>query len=248
MSARWRRRMFVAWALAALLGAGAWTLADQAARRLPRPNPLEELSYYPSGRHLRPATFGHAETAADLAWLRAVQYYGEHRRTDMKFDRMYHVFEILTSLSPRFVPAYVFGGFALAQEGRDFERGVRLMERGIEANPTSGRLAFELGFLYYVRPGGRDLENAALYFEQAARQDDAPPSARRFAAFVRQHSGDLQVAYELWRGVAENSGNRYLREMARREMEKIRIAIATGRTELVRKKLSTPVVIIKSGD
>jgi hypothetical protein len=248
MIAPWRRRMIAAWALAALLGAGAWTLADHASRRLPRPHPLEELSYYPSGRHLRPATLGHAETAADLAWLRAVQYYGEHRRTDMKFDRMYHVFEILTSLSPRFIPAYVFGGFALAQEGRDFARAVRLMERGIEENPTSGRLAFELGFLYYVRPGGRDLENAALYFEQAARQDDAPPSARRFAAFVRQHAGDLHVAYELWRGVAENSGNRYLREMARREMERIRRAIETGRTDLARKKLSTPVVLIKPGD
>jgi hypothetical protein len=240
--------MIAAWALAGLLGAGAWTLADHAARALPRPHPLEELSYYPSGRFLRPATLGHAETAADLAWLRAVQYYGEHRRTDMKFDRMYHVFEILTSLSPRFVAAYVFGGFALAQEGRDFERAVRLMERGIEANPTSGRLAFELGFLHYVRPGGRDLRNAALYFEQAARQDDAPPSARRFAAFVRQHAGDLTVAYELWRGVADNSGNRYLREMARREMEKIRQAIETGRTDLARKKLSTPVVIVQPGD
>lgn len=242
------RHVVLAWALAGVLGAGAWTLAGLAARQLPRPHPLEELSYYPSGRHLKPATLGHAETFADLAWLRAVQYYGEHRQSDMRFHRLYHVFEILTSLSPRFIPAYVFGGFALAQEGRDFEHAAELMTKGIEANPSSGRLAFELGFLYYVRPGGRDLRHAAEYFEQASRQPDAPPLARRFAAYVRQHAGDLHLAYELWSRVAKDSGNSYLREMAEREMEKIRVALATGRTELAQKRLTTPMVIFRQGE
>ena len=53
------------------------------------------------------------------------------------------------------MPAYVFGAFALAQEGREFPAAERLMFKGLEANPESGELAFELGFLYYVRPGGR---------------------------------------------------------------------------------------------
>ena len=109
-----RRRMAVAWMVALVAGALAYTLAAVAYQRLPHPQPLEELSYYPSGQHLRPATLGHAETAADLAWLRAVQYYGEHRRTDLRFENMEHVFDILTSLSPTFAPAYVFGAFALA--------------------------------------------------------------------------------------------------------------------------------------
>jgi hypothetical protein len=237
--------MALAWSLALVLGAGAWTMADVASRRLARPNPLEELSYYPSGRYLEPATLGHPETVADLAWLRAVQYYGEHRRSDMRFYRLYHVFEILTSLSPQFIPAYVFGGFALAQEGRDFNHAAELMTKGIEANPTSGNLAFELGFLYYVRPGGRDLRHAAEYFEQASRQPDAPPLARRFAAYVRQHAGDLHLAYELWAGVAQHSDNKYMREMAEREMLKIRVALLTGNTNLVEKQLTTPVVLFK---
>ena len=240
-------RMVTAWALAGTLGLAASQLAAFAARRLPHPHPLEELSYYPSGKCLEPATLGHAETVADLAWLRAVQYYGEHRRTDMRFVRLYHVFDILTSLSPHFIPAYVFGGFALAQEGTDFAHAEAWMAKGVEANPTSGRLAFELGFLYYVRPGGRDLRRAAEYFERAARLPDGPPSSRRFAAFVRQNAGDLAVAWALWREVAQNSDNRYLREMAEREMRKIGLALATGRTELARRRLGTPAVLIKPG-
>lgn len=235
-----RRRQAVAFAIAAALLAGAFQMAGYAYRTIPRPHPLEELSYYPSGIHVRPAALGHPETAADLAWLRAVQYYGEHRQGDMRFTRMNHVFDILTTLSPRFLSAYIFGAFSMAQEGRDFGRAEDLMLKGLAANPTSGRLAFELGFLYFVRPGGRDLRKAAEYFEQAGRQPDAPSQAGRFAAFSRQHSGDLRMAYELWADVERSSKNPYMVDMARREMAKIRAAIESGRSELAVKRLGTP--------
>src|SRR5262249_22078524 len=42
------RRMAVAWAMALVLGAAAVGVAQTAWTRLPRPHPLEELSYYPS--------------------------------------------------------------------------------------------------------------------------------------------------------------------------------------------------------
>jgi hypothetical protein len=241
----WLARALAAWAVALLLGTCAYQLAATMARELPRPHPLEELSYYPSGQGLELATLGHAETFADLAWMRAVQYYGEHRTSDMRFTRLYHVFDILTSLSPRFVPAYVFGGFSLAQEGGQFARAEALMLKGIEENPTSGLLAFELGFLYYVKPGGRDLERAGEYFEQAARLPDGPPSARRFAAYVRQNAGDFAVARALWLEVVQHSDNRFMREMAEREIRKIDEALATGRSELARKRLATPGVLIQ---
>ena len=234
--------MVFAWGLALLAGAATLGVAGLAAGRVPRPHPLEELSYYPSGAYLRPATLGHSETAADLAWLRAVQYYGEHRSTDNRFESMEHVFDVLTSLAPGYQAAYVFGSFALAQEGRDFAAAERLMLRGLEHNPTSGVLAFEAGFLYYVKPGGRDLASAAQYFEQAARQPDAPPQAARFAAFSRQVSGQLEVAYALWSDVFEHSPNPYLRQIAEEEMRTIRAAVEQGKRESAVRKLPTPVV------
>jgi tetratricopeptide (TPR) repeat protein len=242
-----RGRFVVAWAVALTLGACSFRLADEAYRRVPRPQSLEELSYYPSGRFLKPAALGHEATSADLAWLRAVQYYGEHRNSDNRFQRMGHVFEILTSLAPEFVPSYVFGAFALAQEGQDFPAAERLMLKGIENNPTSAELAFQLGFLYYVKPGGRDLRRAAEYFQQASRLPNAPPQAARFAAFSRQSAGDLTLAYELWQDVSLDSPNSYLRDMARKEMGRIQQAIQTGRHEEVRPHLTVPRVLLKSG-
>lgn len=238
-------RVWSAWSVALLSGALAMQLAHYGYNELPRSQPLAELSYYPSGVALEPATLGHGETAADLAWLRAVQYYGGHRLGDNQFVKMEHVFEILTSLSPHFVPAYVFGGFALAQEGANFPAAERLMLRGLENNPRSGELAFELGFLYYVKPGGRDLHNAARYFEQASWQPDAPAEASRFAAFARQESGDLAVAHELWSNVLLHSPNAYLREMAQEKMNEIEAAIETGRRAAAVHRLSTPQVLIR---
>jgi hypothetical protein len=238
-----RRRFLTAWAMALVMGTAAFTLAGAAWRTLPHPQPLGELSYYPSGRFLEPASLGPTATAADLAWLRAVQYYGQHRTTDNQFLRMGHVFDILTTLDPSFVPAYSFGAFALAQEGMDFPAAERLMQKGLAANPLSGELAFQLGFLYYVRPGGRDLRHAAEYFEQASRQADGPPQSARFAAFARQNSGDLTAAYELWSDVERDSRNRYLREMARREMTRIREALARGHREQAMRRLTTPRVL-----
>jgi TPR repeat protein len=143
------------------------------------------------------------------------------------------------------VPSYVFGAFALAQEGRQFEAAERLMLKGLRANPTSAELAFKLGFLYYVRPGGRDLPRAAEYFELAARLPGAPPQARRFAAFARQHSGDLSVAFALWQGVYRETENRYLKAMAEKAMLEIREAMASGRSEDVVRRLSVPRVLLR---
>lgn len=238
-------RVARAWLFAFVFGVLATLTAHRMWTVLPAPRPLEELSYYPSGRGLEPATLGHAESAADLAWMRAVQYYGAHRLGDNQFVQMAHVFDVLTTLSPGFVPAYEFGAFALAQEGRDFPAAEGLMLKGLDANPASGELAFQLGFLYYVRPGGRDLTRAAEYFEQAARQPDAPPQSLKFAAFSRQHAGDLRVAYALWATIAAHSPNRYLREMAEKKMALIRDALATGRAELATKRLSVPQVLFR---
>jgi hypothetical protein len=239
--------MALAWVVTLALGAAACATGHYAFATLPHRAPFGELDYYPSGRYLRPAVMGHGETAADLAWLRAVQYYGEHRGNDNRFTNLDHVFDILTTLSPGFESAYVFGAFALEQEGRRFDLAERLMQAGLQNNPRSGRLAFEAGFLYFVKPGGRDLRKAAECFELATHLPGSPPSSARFAAFARQNSGDLVVAWELWREVLNSSPNRYMREAAAREMSRIQAAMASGRRQAALDRLSTPVVIIRQG-
>jgi len=52
------------------------------------------------------------------------------------------------------------------------------------------------------------------------------------------------VAYELWRAVMDRSPNRYLREMAKSQMELILRALRQGRRELAIKRLGVPQVVV----
>ena len=187
-------------------------LARVAVAKLPRPQPLAELSYYPSGTWLVPAALGERAAWSDLLWLRAVQYYGLHRETDNQFLKMAHVFDIVTTLDPAFRSAYVFGGTSLCQEGRQFEAGVKLLEKGQKHNPTEWIYPFELGFVHYL--GKRNLTRATFDFAQAARQPNAPDYCQRFAAWSGQKAGYEAVSVELWRQVAETTDNAILRERA----------------------------------
>jgi hypothetical protein len=198
-----------------LLAAGAAFFQLSAAERLlPRPEPLGDLAYYPSGTWLRQAALGDATAWSDLLWLRAVQYYGERRQVDNDFRQMAHVFEIITTLDPRFRNAYVFGGTSLCQEGNQFEAGVRLLEKGMRNNPREWIYPFELGFVHYVGGRNKNLTRATFDFAQAARQPEAPAYCQRFAAWSGQRAGHEAVSFELWRQVAETSENVYMRRKA----------------------------------
>jgi tetratricopeptide (TPR) repeat protein len=204
-----------------LLALGLWgsaCLVESAARERGSSARLEELLYYPSGFMVKEASLGYETAAADLGWLRAIQYYGEHRLTDQRFDRIDHVMRIIGDLDPSFLPPYDFGAFVLAQEMKQPDRGLRLLRRGLESNPDSWLLLFETGFLYYVCK--RDPAAAARYFTLAGRMPDHPDYVERFAAFASQRAGDRDLAILLWKRVLA-TGNRYMQEVARREIERL---------------------------
>ncbi|HET9951057.1 MAG TPA: hypothetical protein VFS09_04610 [Candidatus Eisenbacteria bacterium] len=179
---------------------------------------VDELLYYPSGVWVRQSALGYETVAADLAWLRGIQYYGEHRLSDQRYDMIGHVMEIVSELDPRFIQPYVFGGFTLAQELKQPERGLALLERGMRANPGNWRLAFEVGFLHYVCR--HDYAAAGRYFALASRMPDCPDYVARFAAWSNQRAGNTEMAILLWKRV-EATGNKYMREVARRELARL---------------------------
>lgn len=210
--ARNYRAITLAVVVFAIAGALAVAQAQIAVAKLPRPEPLAELSYYPSGTAILPAAMGERAAWSDLLWLRAVQYYGLHRETDNMFLKMSHVFDVVTTLDPGFKSAYVFGGTSLCQEAHQFPAGVKLLEKGQANNPTEWIYPFELGFVHYL--GKRNLTRATFDFAQAARQPNSPDYCQRFAAWSGERAGYEAVSVELWRQVAETTDNAILRERA----------------------------------
>jgi len=188
----------------------------------------QELMYFPSGKFLKQSALGHTTTLADIAWLRAIQYYGHHRMTDRKYEMVGHIFDVITTLDPNFVHAYVFGAVVLSQDAGKPEEGLALLRKGMRANPDNWLLAFETGFIYYVILG--DCENAGRYFALASRLPNAPDMTSRFAAFVNEKAGHTATAFELWSEIAKATDNKFIKEMAEEKMEKLRVQLRKERS------------------
>ncbi|HEX7878843.1 MAG TPA: hypothetical protein VF720_05505 [Candidatus Eisenbacteria bacterium] len=203
--------------VATLVSASA--LAGLESRVCVRDRAAEELMYYPKGPMIEKASLGHTASAADMAWLRAVQYYGEHKRSDRQFGMMNHIVTILTDLDPNFVNAYIFGGMVTAQEGRDVEAAIALMEKGLKHNPDDWQMNFETGFLYYTQ--ARDYDRAATLFRRAAELPGASDATIRFAAFVSKRAGDPRASLFLWQEFYNRSTNDELKERALKAIHRL---------------------------
>jgi tetratricopeptide (TPR) repeat protein len=180
--------------------------------------------YFPSGYLLKPMALGHPLTLADFLWLRAIQYYGEHRMSDNRFPMAGHIFEVITELDPNFVEAYMFGGLVLAAEGGDLDRGLVLLRQGIAWNPQRWELPFWTGFVHYVST--RDNAQAARFFTRSSRLPGAPPYVKRFAAYTTTQVGDLAAALALWEDLLESSDHPAMRALAEQKAAEIRAQLA----------------------
>jgi hypothetical protein len=180
---------------------------------------VEEMMYFPSGHLLEVASVGYETLVADFLWLRGIQYYGEHRRTDRSYPLAEHVFSTITDLDPWFVGAYRFGAFVLSQDVGQPAAGIELIRKGMQHNPGQWQLPFDLGFLYFLEMD--DHKRAAHFFRFASWQEDAPGLAKRFSAFAYRKAGKNAVAKALWEEIERSSDNDVMKETAEHALKTI---------------------------
>jgi tetratricopeptide (TPR) repeat protein len=172
-----------------------------------------ELMYFPSGIALRALSMGFYAPLADIAWLRFVQYYGEHRLTDRKFELMYHILDIVTTLDPYFSHAYTLGSLMLTHDAQRPDQAKILLKKGMMNNPNDWEYPFFYGFINYVFI--KDYLTAEHYFRLSSLKPDAPIWPRRWAAFVAYKKvGDLETALALWIDLYNHTTNPVEQEIA----------------------------------
>ncbi len=167
---------------------------------------------------VRPLLLGFQPLAADLYWIRTIQYFGAHAEGDGEFPHLYALVDFVTSLDPHFVEAYDLGGLFLSIR-RQLPQAIAIYEKGIAANPERWELPYDLGRLYFL-----DLPDnmAALrWWKLADGIPGRPEYISRFIARLYAKTGDLETALELWQDMYEHSGNEWVRRTARREMDRI---------------------------
>ncbi|UCF69727.1 MAG: hypothetical protein JSW49_05835 [candidate division WOR-3 bacterium] len=156
-----------------------------------------ELMYFPSGYAVRALSMGFQTPLADIVWLRFIQYYGEHRLSDTRYDLMHHILDILTTLDPRFTYAYTLGGLMLIHDAARPDQAQKLLQKGMRQNPEEWRLPFMYAFMNYIFT--KDYRTAKTYFGISAQKPNAPDMPKRWLAFVTYLKlGDLKTALSLW--------------------------------------------------
>jgi hypothetical protein len=153
---------------------------------------------------------------ADAYWLQMIQYYGEHWKTDHRFDSLPAMVDLVTTLSPRFKQAYFFSSFALIDAGRP-DLSYKLLKAGFAANPTDWHFPFYLGFFVWTYAGNKDRQHVALvaadYYSQAAKLPGALPSVPRLAAALLAKGGAKQKAIDTWAAIY-GQGDKYSQQKA----------------------------------
>jgi hypothetical protein len=183
-----------------------------------------ELMYFPSGQAVRALAMGFYAPVADLIWLRFVQYYGEHRLTDAKFELMFHILDILTTLDPYFAHAYTLGSLMLTYDAKMPSRARDLLKKGMSAMPDDWRMPFMYGFIHYVF--SVDYRVAEVYFRISAQKANAPEMPRFWAGYVLQKKlGDLETARALWIYFYKTSKNPEERAIAEIKIKEVQMTI-----------------------
>ena len=169
----------------------------------------QEALYLWSGRHVKRLFPGFESVAADIYWIRTVQYFGGRRAftQDRQFALLEPLIDITVTLDPRFDIAYRYGAVFLSEPqpagaGRP-ARGVALLERGARANPTNWRLHKELGYFHFVFL--HDADTAAGVLLRAAEIPGAADWLRTMAADLKGRGGDRETSRRMWRQMYEDA-------------------------------------------
>lgn len=200
-----------------------------------------EESLYLSSSSLRKVSLGYNELMADIYWLRALQYFGSKKLEEQNPELLYHYFDIITDLDPKFVNAYRYGGTFLAEPPPfglgETRKGMELLDKGRKNNPDNYRLPLEEAFIYYFYP--KDYEKAADLFKEASEKPGISPlrraSMKGMAASAHAKGGNRDLSKKIWEIIYETSPSEGRRNFALRNLQEIdTMAIEDKLTEALR--------------
>jgi len=226
-------------ALIALLFAAAVGLLKLREQRYPlsRTDADEEAMYLTSGPALRRLSVGYSSLAADLYWIRAIQYFGATRLRLTKdssrqapaspresaYRLLYPILDVTTTLDPRFNIAYRFGSIFLAEPfpggaGRP-DLAIALLEKGLREQPDKWEYMEDIGFVHYW--WRHDYRAAADWFDRASRVPGAPWWLQSVAAVTLAEGGDRRSSRIMWEAIRESADLDWLRHEAERRLAQI---------------------------
>jgi tetratricopeptide (TPR) repeat protein len=197
----------------------------------------EEALYLSSGKTIKKMSLGLDALAADIYWIRTVQYFGRKliesgkplsagATKDIRMDLLAPLLDIVVTLDPQHVPAYRFGAIFLPE--RDMPAAIALVEKGISENPNEWRLYQDLGYIYWQRGNASkgneqadDYAKSAEWYEKGGNVPGARWWMRDLAGLMKIKGGSREAARAVY-STYLTSDDQNVRAQAAERMKQLR--------------------------
>jgi tetratricopeptide (TPR) repeat protein len=212
-------------------------------RLYPRRSVSAGQLYLASGSAVRKLSLGYTALAADLYWIRALQYYGALRlqseRTGVNrqgearapqeaepkaarpndgngYELLYPLLDVTTSLDPRFDIAYRFGSIFLAEPPPGGAGRADLAIRLLEKGlrERPDKWEYMMDIGFVHYWWTRDYRTAAGWFDRASALAGAPAWLRALAATTLATGGDRKTSRRIWTEIRQSAEVDWLRQQA----------------------------------
>jgi tetratricopeptide (TPR) repeat protein len=193
------------------------------------PGPDPDLLYFSSPSVVKKMAMGYDQILADIYWMRTIQYFGRRDEADrrtVRYKNLATLLDITTTLDPGLIDAYRTGAIFLGENepvgAGQPEEAVKLLDKGIEANPNVWRLRFDQGLVYYLYLS--DFDSAGRVWLEASRRPESPEWMSALAAKAFSQGDSMDLARSLWQQQYEETTRADIRENARNRLVSLQVA------------------------
>lgn len=184
----------------------------------------DEEQLYLTGSTARRISLGFNGLAADWYWMRSLQYVGRKvlatstniqldNLNDLNLKLLAPMLETATTLDPQFLEPYEYAAVVLPAVNVD--DAVRIVKKGIAANPSSWRLYQHLGYINWQQ---KKFDEAGEAYRQGAALPGAPTWMKVMQARMAGEGSSRETAREIYLRMYEQSSDEQVRNTARRHL------------------------------
>ncbi|HYG08939.1 MAG TPA: hypothetical protein VD835_03085 [Pyrinomonadaceae bacterium] len=190
-----------------------------------RPLTAEQLARTSDELYLKPEqvrrlSLGFNAMAADWYWMRTLQYVGRkvtsHKGaiqiddlSALNLKILAPLLENATTLDPQFIAAYEYGAIVLPAV--DVEAAIKLVKKGIDANPQAWRLHSYLGYIYWQQ---NRFEEASAAYAAGARIAGAPTWMHTMSAQMASKGGSRETARAIYESMYRQTDDEQMKKLS----------------------------------
>jgi tetratricopeptide (TPR) repeat protein len=162
---------------------------------------------------------GYKVLIGHVFWIQVIQYYGDGENGADHYAKLYDYCRLASDLNPQFIPVYTYGAAALAYQVHRLDEAVRLLQKGILANPQENRLKLMLAAIAYHSNADYNKEIPFLEFQIA--QGNAPTMLVNILANTYMKAGRNEDAIRLWRRILTTTDSDAQKQEASQKLKEL---------------------------